>query len=366
MNHLCIVFPSFQAGGAEKVGVDLANAFYSQGIVITVLVFLCEGPLRNRLNPSVNVVSLNTSARSPVRFLAKTLRQVKPDVVLSMYRKINALVGLSRYWFKDYRWVAREANSFDDIKGKNSLRRLKNILKLRVAYRQADALISNTRGAMTDIRRWGLFADDRMHFVPNPYDFVWIQQRREAPPQHPWFDANSRMQMVLSIGRLHSQKNHHLLLEAFAQVLPQIPNAHLVIVGEGPLKESLLRRIDALELSAKVSLVGYQENVYQWLNRAQLFVLCSNREGFPNVLVEALACGVSVVATNCPGETAHILQHGLLGTLVPTNDVKSLSAALVDQLITPLNWQQAYPNALNAFSADQVLLDYMQILNVPT
>ena len=133
--HLCIVMPEFAGGGAQRIGVNLANFYARAGMPVTVLVFRDKGPLRNDLLEKVRVISLDSSSRNPYRKIARALRQLRPSSVLTMYRNVNVPVGLSRLFFSGYRLVVREANTLNAIMEKRGLRRWKNLLKLKLAYR---------------------------------------------------------------------------------------------------------------------------------------------------------------------------------------------------------------------------------------
>ena len=134
------------------------------------------------------------------------------------------------------------------------------------------------------------------------------------PVDHPWFASG--LPVILAVGRLDAQKNHGLLLRAFS-LLPLDLNARLLIVGEGPCREALTAEIRALGLESTVQLLGEDVNPFRFMARANCFVLSSNHEGLPGVLIEAMACGVPVVSTDCPTGPREPLEDGRWGLLVP-------------------------------------------------
>ncbi len=138
---------------------------------------------------------------------------------------------------------------------------------------------------------------------------------------------------IMTVGRLKRVKNHALLIRAFAKV-SEIQPARLMIVGDGELRDELEALIAELGLGGKVVLPGFVNDPTPLYRSADLFVLSSNYEGFGNVIVEAMACGVPVVSTDCPAGPSEILENGRFGTLVPVGDVDALASAMMSALQT--------------------------------
>jgi glycosyltransferase involved in cell wall biosynthesis len=128
----------------------------------------------------------------------------------------------------------------------------------------------------------------------------------------------------------------------------------LVIIGDGPGRRAIERQRDALGLGDAVLLPGFQDNPYAWMRRADVFALSSRYEGLPTVLIEALACGARVVATDCPSGSAEILEDGRWGTLVPVGDAPAFAAALLDTLPRG-RWPRHPSTPLERFRPDAVL-----------
>jgi glycosyltransferase involved in cell wall biosynthesis len=134
---------------------------------------------------------------------------------------------------------------------------------------------------------------------------------------------------IVAVGRLDRQKGFDLLLEAFARMAADAPHATLTIFGEGPERPALQERIDTLGLESKVRMPGISELPGAWLAAGDVFVLSSRYEGFPNVLVEALAGGLACVAFDCPWGPSSVLTHERDGILIRAEDVEGLAAALL-------------------------------------
>lgn len=139
--------------------------------------------------------------------------------------------------------------------------------------------------------------------------------------------ATDSIPNIITVGRLAYQKDHVTLLRAFALALRRV-QARLVLVGQGPLHGELVTLAEELGISDKVLFAGWQENPFAWMANADLFVLSSRFEGFGNVVIEAMACGLPVVSTDCPSGPNEILANGDAGILVPVGDVHALADAI--------------------------------------
>ena len=143
------------------------------------------------------------------------------------------------------------------------------------------------------------------------------------PIEHPWF-LNKKIPIILAVGRLTKAKDYPTLLRAFA-LISKKKKVRLVILGEGEERKSLKNLVRGLDISENIAFLGFQKNPYKYMQKANIFVLSSKREGFPNVLVEAMACGVSVVSTDCQSGPNEIIKNGENGVLVPVGDEKTLA-----------------------------------------
>ncbi len=193
----------------------------------------------------------------------------------------------------------------------------------RWAHRHADACIAVSAGVAEDVARLAGIGRDRIAVIHNPVELPAASDDGEGATV--WGTDGARR--VLTAGRLVPQKNHALLLEAFARLLDSV-EARLVILGEGPLRAALERRAAELGIAHAVSLPGFLLHPWPVYAAADLFVLSSDFEGFGNVLVEALACGLPVVSTDCPSGPREILDDGAFGTLVPCGDAAALAEAM--------------------------------------
>jgi GalNAc-alpha-(1->4)-GalNAc-alpha-(1->3)-diNAcBac-PP-undecaprenol alpha-1,4-N-acetyl-D-galactosaminyltransferase len=195
--------------------------------------------------------------------------------------------------------------------------RLWAVLRFLV-YRRADALVVQTETAAHWFRKW-LGRRPPVSVIPNPV--VPPSESRQAPPQ-------VLKPFILAAGRLVPQKGFDVLIRAFALAAPECGQLRLVIAGDGPAAQALRCLVAELRLENRVLFLGQIRELQTLMLQAEGFILASRYEGFPNVLLEALASGLPVVATDCPSGPREILRGGNFGLLVPCEDPSALAGAL--------------------------------------
>ena len=185
--------------------------------------------------------------------------------------------------------------------------------------------------ALTDVLRgWGV-AEERLHVMRNGVDL-----QRFRPLAQPQMRAELGLDgapLLLSIGNLVELKGHYLLIEALALMLPQHPQARLIIIGEGPERGRLQALARRLGVESRVTLTGALPNIelLRWYSAADVFLLASSREGWANVLLEAMACGTPVVATDVGG-SAEVLANADVGRLIKARSAASFASAITELL----------------------------------
>jgi glycosyltransferase involved in cell wall biosynthesis len=198
---------------------------------------------------------------------------------------------------------------------------------VRRTYHQFDAIIALSHGAAEDLVAQVPGIAQRVTVIHNAGVDDGLLRRAAEPIAEP---AVPRP-LIVACGRLAPQKGYLDLLEAMAQVRRSV-DAHLWILGEGPQREALEKKIGELHLDRVVRLLGFQQNPYAYMAAADVYVLSSLYEGFGNVLVEAMATGRPVVSTDCPSGPREIITDGQNGLLVPPSDPAALAGALLQML----------------------------------
>ncbi len=324
------VFVSFSGdGGVERVVTHLCHGFVSGGYEVDLLVVKDRGRFLGEVPPEVRIRKLGPDHTFLCLIpLVRYLRAERPAALLAT-KKRGALVGilarlLSRAPTRIAIRISTNLSGF--LAGSSALRRWGFIWPMRLLYPRADQVIAISRGVADDVRALARLPEDKVCVIHNPVRIETIRRlaREEAP--HPWF-SDGGPPIILGTGRLTRQKDFETLIHAVAMVRKTRP-CRLVILGEGPLRSALENLVGRLNLTEHVSLPGFVENPFAYMARARLFVLSSVWEGFGNVLVEAMAAGTPVVATDCPSGPREILEDGAYGPLVPPGDPEALGSAV--------------------------------------
>jgi glycosyltransferase involved in cell wall biosynthesis len=194
--------------------------------------------------------------------------------------------------------------------------------------------------------------------IYNPGVTPDLKSKAAAEPDHAWL-RSGEPPAVLGVGSLTAQKDFPTLVRAFWEVR-RSRAAKLIILGEGRERASLERLVKELDLEQDVSLPGFVDNPYSYMSRAGAFVLSSRWEGLPTVLVEALYCGVPLVATDCPSGPREILQNGQLGSLVPVGSVDQMARAI--HLALAGAGPKATRDSWQPYTLDAVVEKYLNVL----
>ena len=360
--RLLMYCPALEGGGAERVMVTLANNFACSGVqVLFVTARAAEEVYRAELSPAVEYRCLHTgSTLRTLLPLTRLLRRVRPDAVLSTLVEANFLtVAAARLARVAARVAVREAST-PSMALRTHPRLSKRLTGrlLPVIYPRADVIIASSKGMQHDLITNFRIPPHKVQQIYNPLPLAWIRQHAQAPVRHPWFAAG-QPPVVLSVGRLERAKDFATLIRAFAKVQAQ-REARLLILGEGSMRPQLEMLVRQLGLSECVALPGFDPNPFRYMARAKVFAMSSIYEGFPNVLVQALACGCPVVSTDCPSGPSEILNGGAYGYLVPVGDVDALAASI----LKTLHGEARYPPAdwIEQFDETVVSRRYLEAL----
>lgn len=359
---IAIVAPSLRGGGAERVVVDLARGLAQRGYETDVVLARAEGVFLGDVPPGIDVVDLGSSrVVASLPRLAAYLRQRRPGVVMATMAHVNVVTVMARDLASvTTRLVLREANTISRSAANSKNRRGRYLpLLMRYAYRRADGIVAPSQGVASDLVARLRLPSRMVRVIPNPSVTRAMLAQAEDDLIHPWF-APGEPPVIVAAGRLAPQKDFATLIHAVARVRASCP-ARLVILGEGEGRGALSSLADTLGIGDAVDLPGFQANPFAFMGRAAVFALSSAWEGLPNVLIQAMALGVPVVATDCPSGPREILDHGRLGPLVPVGDAPRLAAAILEALRAPVPAEELR-NAASRYAEDHVVDAYVSYL----
>jgi glycosyltransferase involved in cell wall biosynthesis len=361
--HVALFFSNFAGGGIQRVMLNLAGGLAQAGWKVDLVVVQAVGPLRRRVPPACRVFYLRARHASwSLLSLAGYMRAERPSALLSSQTHLNVAAVLARLLS---RWQGRlllgEHIALDQASSHpmNAADRLLPFLA-RVFYPRSDGIILVSRGAADGFIRTTHLPPAMVRVIYNPIVDAILDEQSRMPPGHAWY-SDSSVRVILAAGRLVPQKDFQTLLKAFALLLPAMPKLKLIILGEGRERSRLEALATQLQIRDEVALPGFAGNPHAHMAHAALFVLSSRWEGFANVIVEALACGTPVVATDCPSGPAEILESGVYGELTPVGDVRALAEAMRRALVQPRAPALLRRRALD-FSVGKIVPQYMEAL----
>lgn len=363
---VALFLPTFTPGGIERSLLNLAEGFVDRGVDVDVLVADRRGSFESRVPAAATVVDLEAGRiRNSVVPLVGYLRRESPDVLFSGHTHANLVAvwsgTLARTGAEVVIGVHNTLSESEDAESglePTLIRRL-----IPVTYRRADRVVAVSEGVAEDVAAVAGLRRDEISVIHNPVIGSEFFASVDEPVSHRWLTDGSN-RVVLGAGRLTPQKDFGTLVRAFDSVRETTPNARLLVVGSGEKREELERLVDRFDLRPSVEFVGYVENLYAVMNAADVFVLSSRWEGFGIVLVEAMAAGTPVVATDCPHGPSEILDRGRFGRLVGVGDVTEMARAIEETLRA-----ESDPGPLRAramdFTVEAVVDRYLRLLEIP-
>ncbi len=325
--RIAVLLPDLRGGGAERVNLDLAREEYiARGYAVDFVLMRDEGELRSLLPDGINVVNLNAPRlRSVLPPLVRYIREARPDAILaSMWPLTSVAVIARRLAGSKARVVVSDHTLLSHgYAGWGALHRLALRVSIATTYRLADGCVAVSDGVRDDLSNLSGIPRKRFDVI---FNSIPPPSELELPyPDATWNGPPGRR--ILTVGSFKPVKNHALLISAFAR-LRDWPDARLMLLGDGPLRAEITALVAAEGLSDRVLMPGFVRDPGPYYRSADLFVLSSDYEGFGNVIVEALACGVPVVSTDCPSGPTEILEGGRHGRLVPVGNAAALAEAM--------------------------------------
>ena len=348
-------------GGAERVMVNLMHGFVEEGLKVDLVMNKADGPYLSQVPPEVRIVDLKAPRMlSGLPKLAGYLRKEKPMALLSGLHYNNEIALWAKaLGFSSTKAIVSEHNTLSIHAQRRSTDRWSPLLA-KLFYPLADGIVAVSQGVAQDLAEVTGLPAERIRVIYNPIITPQMLANSEEPLDRPWFEPGEPP-VILGVGRLEPQKDFPTLIRAFAKVREVRP-ARLMILGSGRDREKLDSLVRELGLKEDVAIVGFVKNPYPYIKRAAVYVLSSAWEGFGNVIVEALALGTPVVATNCPSGPQEILADGKYGDLVSVGDSEAISEAILRVLSD--NYKSVDSNWLDQFTGKNSAKKYLELMDI--
>lgn len=355
------VLPSLFGGGAERVFIHVINNLDRNNFEPLLALGSKHGAFLDKLSTDVPISVLGAErARKAIPAVIKAVRELRPQTVVSCLG-MNFAVSLAKPFLPcKTRVVLREGSSptayLADVARKSAARAYFYKKVYQNIYGFADAIICQSDFMLRDIETNLGISPRKLHRIYNPVNFAEID--RLAEESNAIYDPHALN--LVTAGRLEFEKAYDLLIEATALVKREIPNVTLTFVGEGGEKPKLEKLAAELGIADAVRFAGFQSNPYPFLKQADLFVLSSRYEGFSNVIVEALACGTPVVATDCPSANREVIKDGVNGWFAENENVASLAATIRRAAAEKdkINREEIRANCRSRFAIGEIMREY--------
>lgn len=342
------LIPSFGSGGAERQLSLIAPELHARGVDVHVA-HVADGPHHERLVTSaVSMHRLRVANNHDPRLLwhiVSLVRKLKPDIVQTWLLQMDVFGGL-----------AAKLTGKPLILSERSSRNAypndwKNRARISIG-RRADAIIANSAGGLDYWREHG--AKGPFHLIRNCIASDSGVVIKELP--------KTGNELILFAGRLSTDKNVQVLLEAFIQVAKTRPNARFKMFGEGPLHGRLAQRLQESGLSGKIEMLGFTNQIGSWMKAASLCISVSGFEGHPNVVLEAASLGCPLVLSDIPAHREVLGEDAAL--YVPTDSVNAIAAGVAHVLDEPVlagrRAQQAL-EAVRCLTVDSTVASYIDV-----
>lgn len=361
VTDILLVLPNLEAGGAERVTVNLANAWVTRGLSVELALLHGAGPLQALLDPQVRVRPLAAQrARDAIGPLTQHLKRTRPRAILAAMPPSTWIAAVSRVLAgSKARLVVAEHFDWSAPRGAPpDATSFGFKVQSHLACRLADARVAVSSGVADSIARIAGVPRASVEVVHNPVTPLPADGELDSQVLASW--EKSGRKTLIAVGSLKPAKDYPTLLRAMAKIADRM-DVSLLIVGEGGLRAELEALARELRLEDRLTMPGFLPNPQAYLRRADLMVLSSAAEGLPTVLIEALACGTPVVSTDCRSGPRDILCDGRLGALVPIRDPDALATAAISSLGTTHD-REALIARSNDFSIDVAADRYLELL----
>ena len=361
---ICVLAARYALSGVPLAQLRFAQTLVASGHSVDLVYGLVNTGFSRPVVSGVNVTIMEKERVSAMLLpIIRYLKANNPDIIFSAGDHLNAVVLIAAIIAGSNAKIScsSRVTPFDTYSTVPFSKGwfLKQLM--RSVMSRADALTCVSKDMVEQYRL--IFKSSKHVCVYNIVDDHFSQNRMKEPVTEEWI-SDKTLPILVAAGSLVPWKGFSDLILAMYELL-KTRDARLIILGDGPMKGELEKLIIQLKLQHAVKLLGYVENPLQYFSRADIFVLSSHVEGLPNVLVEAMMCGCTPVATNCPTGPREVLQDGKYGYLVPVSNPSALAVGIAAAIDHPIP-SSLLCDAVKPFGAAEILKKHFNMLGFAT
>jgi glycosyltransferase involved in cell wall biosynthesis len=352
MIKIVFVITSLSGGGAERVFAHILKNIDKSKFDIILAIGKKEGQFLDTVPSDIEIIELAGSKKASKSFfkLLSLLKDEKPDIVFSTLGMVSTSALCSLFLPSDIRFIARLGNTIsadlDRVKKESYLKYLAQSIYYNVVIRTAE-IVTQSQYMKNDLIAIYPFAKNRhIHQIYNPVEFY---EKKEIQ------DIGNEIIQIITVGRFSWQKGYDYLLKAFHKVLQKNSNIKLTFIGTGILEDEMKSLAKELKISKNVEFAGHQNNPFEYIQNPDIFVSSSRFEGFSNVIIESLAHGIPVIATDCPSGNREVLTQGQNGWL------SSMEGNIIDNLVDAICIAITDYKSLNMKDEKNKIMDKLNI-----
>lgn len=375
MINIAILINSLNKGGAERVVSILTHNLFRDNPNIKIHLIVLENKFEYAVNENTQIKILDKDRNGLLTktlllpILAFRLKQycLKNDIhiVMSFLYRSNYINVMARLLGLQHQVLLSERSIASQTYVGKSIKSIVNRVLLRWLYKKANFIITVSNGVQNDLINNFSISKERLITINNPYDIDFIIGQSEVPIKEEWLN-NPKYKVIVSVGRLIPNKRINDIILAIKQHSEINNSLRAIFVGDGSEKNSLIKLTKSLGIQKLIKFTGVLNNPFAYLSKADAFVSASEREGFPNVLVEAMVCNCPVISTDCKSGPNEIIEDGKSGILVPVGNIEKIAEA-IEKVIADSPFSKMLVNyariRVEDFSVKNIMPKYEKIIS---